>query len=1368
MSDWNAAAADYERQVTVGGAHANPPATLSEAMSSAYGAAGLSTFFGAQEPIEAAWQDLEKAIGEETGNDAATLTDQWGGRNSPPIDPEDRARLVVDSIGKLNKDQRDRILPLTDITAQAAQKAQATEDEAAAIAARTYGLGGNALAWAAGAAREVIDPVSLATALIPGGRAPFLTLKWAAEKFGIGAGISLALAPGIHAERAELGLPNASYFSEAVYGGLGNVALSGLFEGAARGAAHLMGLGLRPPMTPETFAALRDYAERNEVIADQAVPQTPAARQQLPEQINRAAARIETGEPPPREEPSLFPETRPVERAPIDRPALGPSDIIGPNGQPLKVQWKVVNLPDLVASHDVSGTRNPNYPQELQVRGREGAASRSWTAETAPNYDVRRAMPGPTMQEGPPIVSQGKVVVSGNGRKNLLELVYANHPDIAEAYRGELTARGFSSEGIDKPVLVGELVDPAADLAAIAREANVPQTAKLSPTEQAASDAVLLDAPLMALKAPGELTSLANIPFVTAFSGKIVAATERADFVTGDNRLSLAGARRIEAALIARGFGAPEVVAKLFEEGAVTSRAILGAFSDVAGLAARIQTEITAGRLLPADDPMPAMVEAFRLVEHVRSQPGARIEDALAQIDLEKGAVPADVFAAAKQFFRDDAKAPGGTNWRVAARRENIAAKLERTMLTTLEGINAVGDLLGTKRDAGFALREGNTAAKLVEELPIEPELSPAEAVAELATRAGAEGPGSLKDLIARGVSAEELLDHPDIMAGYAIAEAIPPTIPPQTMPPPEWWANRTYELNAADGPAPLATGGVVVGRQAATERLVEAAQSYAGPEGPLNERKATIILGPPAAGKSTIAEAIALKDRAAIPDPDDAKKIIPEFHGGIGAHAVHQESSILTVDVLAQLVRDGTNLVLPKVGADLPPQSLANLIAELKARGYEVNLVSLKVAHDEAARRMVGRFLSKRRLIGKAYFLGIGDKPSQAYYILKGAKDAEGRSLVDHATEVDGNGPQRKILDGADTPAADAIRGLGGHGELRSRSDGGAPGGREKSAAERQPAAAQEAQALDENAYAEQANANLGRTSRTAQGVVDVSSAKGKAEKMVEGLTGEGAAQAARSNFDQVIRELYRQRDSLPTDAEGMVARLDELAGRINAGIVKPGELDRTLETKFPGQTAPADLAIAKRQFAEELIARLNDRNADPVETAAWIEWRANLVDHFWSDGVGKTSKALAAVPLMRAGLPLPRYPDNKTFFSYGKNPRVNPREGGQAYLGEAWQRFNEFYHLLVGQKPEARPPAVAASVKPLGDPQLEADAQAIVDQVGEDFKVRLAEPGSELEREISIRDARQETIEDDAAADELLACMGLTSLPTEAANPP
>ncbi len=218
------------------------------------------------------------------------------------------------------------------------------------------------------------------------------------------------------------------------------------------------------------------------------------------------------------------------------------------------------------------------------------------------------------------------------------------------------------------------------------------------------------------------------------------------------------------------------------------------------------------------------------------------------------------------------------------------------------------------------------------------------------------------------------------------------------------------------------------------------------------------------------------------------------------------------------------------------------------------------------------------------------------------------------------------------------------------------------------------------EERYVGEALANLQATSRTAKGVVDTSASPEKAGKIAEGLTGEQAAQTATANVEKVARQLYQRRDQLPADTADAQEFIDQVAADVNAGILKEGALMRTDDSDKYAYTRVENLNQAHAQFAEELVQRLNDPQADPVETAAWIEWRTNLTDHFWADGVGKTSKLLAALPLMRAGLPLPSYgPNTKAFYAFAPKQPIVPDATGQAYLGPEYQAFVEHYRKLM-----------------------------------------------------------------------------------------
>lgn len=138
----------------------------------------------------------------------------------------------------------------------------------------------------------------------------------------------------------------------------------------------------------------------------------------------------------------------------------------------------------------------------------------------------------------------------------------------------------------------------------------------------------------------------------------------------------------------------------------------------------------------------------------------------------------------------------------------------------------------------------------------------------------------------------------------------------------------------------------------------------------------------PSAAGKSTSAEEIARQGGYAIADSDDAKKIIPEFDSGVGASAVHEESSYMGEAVVDQLLNSGANVILPLVGAK--PASIERRIQILKDAGYSVTVDLVDVHEDEAARRMAARALSSGRHIASGYFMSIGNNPEKTYEHLK------------------------------------------------------------------------------------------------------------------------------------------------------------------------------------------------------------------------------------------------------------------------------------------------------------------------------------------------------------------------------------------------
>ena len=172
-------------------------------------------------------------------------------------------------------------------------------------------------------------------------------------------------------------------------------------------------------------------------------------------------------------------------------------------------------------------------------------------------------------------------------------------------------------------------------------------------------------------------------------------------------------------------------------------------------------------------------------------------------------------------------------------------------------------------------------------------------------------------------------------------------------------------------------------------------------------EKSATIVIGPPAAGKSRISNPIAIKNKATIIDADESKKILPEYQGGIGSNATHHESKILSNKVMETAIARGDNLVLPKVGNDT--DAIRTLTNNLKNEGYRVNLVLTEIDPDLALIRMNDRFIRKGRLIPSDYALANRGKQNITYNKLRKEGIADGYGKIDTTTRV---GEPKKIFE--------------------------------------------------------------------------------------------------------------------------------------------------------------------------------------------------------------------------------------------------------------------------------------------------------------------------------------------------------------------
>jgi len=245
-----------------------------------------------------------------------------------------------------------------------------------------------------------------------------------------------------------------------------------------------------------------------------------------------------------------------------------------------------------------------------------------------------------------------------------------------------------------------------------------------------------------------------------------------------------------------------------------------------------------------------------------------------------------------------------------------------------------------------------------------------------------------LAAIVETGIEREVIDNHPAVVQALEDMAARPETRDAPGYDSDDWHATRSYDFD----------GETVTGTAEAVPRWVAKAREQAGETG--QDRTATIVLGPPAAGKSTVANKIAKAQRAAIIDPDDIKATLPEYDGGIGANATHEESSDLANALMDGMMAEGENLVIPKVGGN--EASIARVIAKLREAGYVVRVASMAVEPAEAYRRMILRFVNTGRLIAPEYVDAVGDKPAAVFRSLRDQDAADGFAEIDNNGGID------------------------------------------------------------------------------------------------------------------------------------------------------------------------------------------------------------------------------------------------------------------------------------------------------------------------------------------------------------------------------
>lgn len=248
-----------------------------------------------------------------------------------------------------------------------------------------------------------------------------------------------------------------------------------------------------------------------------------------------------------------------------------------------------------------------------------------------------------------------------------------------------------------------------------------------------------------------------------------------------------------------------------------------------------------------------------------------------------------------------------------------------------------------------------------------------------------------LKRLLDESPTRDQIDNHPSVIKALDEMEARAETSGIEGYNTEAWHNSRVYKIDDQDV---TSTAEAMVRFERDAEQLAFKELGI-DPQPVLRNKELTIVLGPPAAGKSTIANELAVANRSAILDSDEIKKALPEYEGGIGASAVHEESSDLAKILQSLMIEQGTNIVLPKVGHSA--SSIRKAISLYKDKGYKVRLVNMDVTPENAYQRMIGRFVSSGRIIPPAYLDAVGVNPSATFRTLRQEGAADGYAEIDN-----------------------------------------------------------------------------------------------------------------------------------------------------------------------------------------------------------------------------------------------------------------------------------------------------------------------------------------------------------------------------------
>jgi len=304
------------------------------------------------------------------------------------------------------------------------------------------------------------------------------------------------------------------------------------------------------------------------------------------------------------------PQSQPVEQPSSDSavpnvPALvGATDkVYTPDNQEVEVQYEILDAADLISSNDEAGNLNPDFPMYLQPRDRTGKKSQAQINKLAADINPERLGVTNSVTDGAPIIGNGNIVESGNGRVLALRKAYKGKGGAKYKQWLQDNADGFGVgandiKSMQSPVLVRRRTTPMneQERTQFAIDANKPTVAGMSPLESAKTDAGLISDELLDSYIPsqdGNVLAASNSAFLRSFS-QAIGGNDTSSLMSGSGEWTRQMADRVQAAVFHKAYSNDSLTNLLAQEADPDIKNVINALNVAAPYFAKVKTQAKA------------------------------------------------------------------------------------------------------------------------------------------------------------------------------------------------------------------------------------------------------------------------------------------------------------------------------------------------------------------------------------------------------------------------------------------------------------------------------------------------------------------------------------------------------------------------------------------------------------------------------------------------------------------------------------------------------------------------------------------------------------------------------------------------------